>query len=183
MGCCPLVSWQNKWSGSSDLRWRKITNVLPTSPPKRHLGNVIAWNGGWIPICLFCSASYVFLKHLIRGEVFHCAYFCTIKNRTGFKWYSKISCHWSESININLMFRHNRCIKNCLEKDYFVTLVSAVPKFEAEILWKCFHFCPKWYLKFIMLKSTYPLKMGKTLYTNLHFFFYKIYTFEEIYLI
>lgn len=50
-------SLQNNDQGRGPQVDGRITNVLPVQPPKRHLGNVIAWNGGWIPICLFCSAS------------------------------------------------------------------------------------------------------------------------------
>lgn len=50
-------------------------------------GSYLGW---WVDNKLFVLlfSLSVFLKHLIRREVFHCIYFCTIKNRIGFQQYS-----------------------------------------------------------------------------------------------
>lgn len=69
------------------------------------------------------------------------------------------------------------------KKDYFVTLVSAVPKFEAEI----YEVFPIFVLSGTLslyndVKEHLSFKNGQDLYTNLHFFlqtyFYKVNIFN-----
>lgn len=83
------------------------------------------------------------------------------------------------------MFRHNRCIKNCLEKKTILLRLSLLyPNLKQKFYESVSIFVLSGTLSLYNdVKEHLSFKNGQDLYTNLHFFFYKIYTFEEIYLI